>query len=291
MTKISPLSSLGREISWATHRFRFYNMAPLLVTMILASCSSVPLTKSGTLKSYDQLGSVEGVLSKSRSFADSQVLLAAKTVSISPTRLSPQVYTKLRDEKNGELVANVLDRTLCIDLSDKFRVVSPEKGADLNIQAVITDIVPTQKVAAGVSEAVTLGSSVVLPVGVPRLPIGLGGLAVEAEAIDSNGTQRAAIIWSRGANSITNSPRISEIGDAYGLASSFSDQFAQLLSKGKKPQGLNLSIPSPQKLSSRLGGTPKYSACTAFDKGTGLAGAFGNLLGAPPSWTDKSAGL
>nr|WP_261327421.1 DUF3313 domain-containing protein [Rhizobium leguminosarum] len=256
--------------------------------MILGSCSSVPLTQSGTLQSYSQLGPVEGVMSKSRSFANSQVLLAATTVSISPTRLSPQAYSKLRDTKNGALVANVLDRSLCIDLSDKFRIVSPGEGADLNIQAVITDIVPTQKVAAGVSEAVTLGSSVVLPVGVPRLPIGLGGLAVEAEAVDPNGTQSAAIVWARGANSITTSPRMSEIGDAYGLASSFSDHFAQVLISGKKPEVLKLSIPSRQKLKSRLGGAPKYLACNAFGKGTGLAGAIGDVLGAPPSWTDQS---
>ncbi|WP_246703548.1 DUF3313 domain-containing protein [Rhizobium sp. P28RR-XV] len=253
---------------------------------MLGSCSSVPLTQSGALGSYDRLGPVEGRVSKARTFLDAQALSAATTVSISPTRLSPQAYSKIHDEKNGKLVSNALDRALCIDLSDKFNIVRSGEKADLTIQAVITDIVPTGKIAAGVSKVATLGTSVVLPVGVPRLPIGLGGLAVEAEAVDAGNTQRAAIVWSRGANSITNGPRVSEVGDAYSLASSFADQFSRMLVKAQKPSGLNFSLPSGQKLKSQLGGAPKNAACEAFGRGSGIGGILTDAMGAPPSWSD-----
>lgn len=261
-------------------------VAGLLVVLALAGCSSVPLTQSGTLSTYQGLGPVEGRISKSRSFADTPAILAAQTVSISPTRLSPLASSRLHDAGNDRLVSNALDRAMCIDLSDKYRVVGPGEAADLTVHAVITDIVPTSKAVAGLSTAVTLGTSFVLPVGVPRLPIGLGGLAVEAEAVDARGAQRAAIVWSRGANSITNTARVSEVGDAYGLASSFASQFSEILVKGRKSSGLDLSLPSGQKLKSQLGGKPKNAACEAFGRAPGLGGVLSGVVGAPPSWTD-----
>jgi len=60
-----------------------------------------------------------------------------------------------------------------------------------------------------------LGSSAVLPVSVPRLPIGLGGLAVEAEAVDSAGVQLAGILI--GARRIFSTHLL--LADALGLRS------------------------------------------------------------------------
>ncbi|WP_204333732.1 DUF3313 domain-containing protein [Rhizobium leguminosarum] len=264
-------------------------MATMLLVIALAGCSSLPLTESGSLSSYDSLGPVEGRLGKSRTFLDTTALAAAKSVAISPTRLSPLAYSRIHDAGDDRLVSNALDRALCIDLSDKYQVVAPGKPADITVQTVITDIVPTSKAAAGLSTVATLGTSVILPVGVPRLPIGLGGLAVEAEAVDGNGVQRAAIVWSRGANSITNTARVSEVGDAYGLASSFASQFSEMLVKGRKPSSLELSLPSGQKLKSQLGGKPKNAACEAFGRAPGLGGVLAGIVGAPPSWTDRAA--
>ncbi|QND46665.1 DUF3313 domain-containing protein (plasmid) [Rhizobium lusitanum] len=264
-------------------------IAPLVLALGLGSCSSVPLTESGSLKSYSNLGPVEGRLSKSRIFLDTPALLAATSVAITPTRLSPFAYSRIHDAGNDKLVSNALDRALCIDLSDKYRVAGPGEPADITVQAVITDIVPTNKTAAGLSTVATIGTSVILPVGVPRLPIGLGGLAVEAEAVDSSGVQRAAIVWSRGANSITNGARVSEVGDAYGLASSFAAQFSEMLVKGRNSSGLDLSLPSGQKLKSQLGGKPKNAACEAFGRAPGLGGVLAGAVGAPPSWTDHAA--
>jgi len=122
---------------------------------------------------------------------------------------------------------------------------------------------------------------------VPRLPAGLGGLAVEAEAVDSGGVQRAAIVWSRGANSLQNTPRVSEVGDAYSLASKFSSEFSRMLIKGREPKGLDISLPSGQRMKSWLGGKPKYAACDAFGRSPGLIGAVAAKYGVPPQWTEK----
>ena len=269
---------------WASHRL----FPAALLAVFLAGCSSVPLKESGSLSSYSSLGPVEGSVSKSRSFMDASALLAAGSVTIEPARIAPGAAAGVNNPEQERLVANALDRALCIGLSDRYRVVGPGEKADLTVRTTITDIVPTGKVAAGVSKVATLGTSAVLPVGVPRLPIGLGGLAVEAEAIDSSGAQRAAIVWSRGANSITNSARISEVGDAYALAGTFADEFSRMLVKARKAKGLDLELPSSQRLKSQLGGAPKYAACDAFGRAPGVGGFVAGAVGAPPSWTDKA---
>lgn len=259
----------------------------ILVTVLgSSSCSSVPLAQTGSLASYDRLGPQQGHLSKSRSFVDGPSIVAASTVSLLPTTVSETALSKLSHPDESRLVANAIDRTMCVVLSDRYHIVPPGQRADLTVHATVTDIVPTGQVAAGLSTAVTLGSSVVLPVGVPRLPVGLGGMAAEVEAVDLLGQQRAAMVWSKGANSITDMPRVSEIGDAYNFASAFSSQFARLLIKGRTSSGLDIALPSRQRVQAALGGKPKEAACLAFGPAPGVGGMIAATLGAPPSWTD-----
>lgn len=283
---LTETASVGTAQS--TTRHPALSVFALVLALGVASCSSVALTESGSLSSYNRLGPPEGKLSKSRTFVDAPALMAATSVAILPTKVAPLAAPKVENANEGRLVANALDRALCIGLSDKYRVVRPGEPADITVRATITNIVPTGKVAAGVSKVATLGTSVVLPVGVPRLPIGLGGLAVEAEAVDAGGMQRAAIVWSRGANSITNSARISDVGDAYGLAGNFANEFSKILVKGKKETGVSLALPSGQKLKSQFGGAPKYAACDAFGRAPGVGGFVAGAVGAPPSWTDSA---
>lgn len=260
---------------------------PLTLAMAAAGCSSVPLKEVGTLSSYGNLGAPKGKLQKSRVYVDGRRLITAKTVNIVPTTFAFSAATRVKSDADRVMVANALDRALCVSLSDKYQLVSSGQPADLTIRSVVTDIVPTNKTMAGVSTIVTVGTGFVLPVGVPRLPVGLGGLAVEAEAVDSGGVQRAAIVWSRGANSLQNNPRVSEVGDAYDLASKFSGEFSRILIKGREAKGLDISLPSGQRMKSWLGGKPKYAACDAFGRSPGLMGAVAAKYGAPPQWTEK----
>lgn len=259
----------------------------LPLTLAIAGCASVPLKEGGTLSSYDRLGAPKGNLSKARTYVDGAGLAPLKTARIVPTAFAFGALPRITSEADRSLVANAIDRSLCVALSDKYQMVPTGQAADLTVRAVITDIVPTNKTMAGLSTVVSLGSSVVLPIGIPRLPVGLGGLAVEAEAVDRAGVQRAAMLWARGANSIQNNPRVSEVGDAYGLSAKFGSEFARMLVIGKEPAGLDLSLPSGQSMKSWLGGKPKYPACDAFGRAPGLVGVVADKVGAPPQWTDK----
>ena len=256
---------------------------------VAAGCANVPMKEAGTLSSYGKLGAETGTLSKSRTYVDGNGLTAVHTVRIVPTTFSPAAAARVPTAADRALVANALDRSLCIALSDRYQMVHANQQADMVVRAVVSDLVPTDKGAAGVSKVVSLGSGAILPVGVPRLPIGLGGLAVEAEAVDSAGVQRAAMVWSRGANSIENSPRISDVGDAYALATKFANAFSRVLVTGKQPEGLDLALPSGQRTKSWFGGAPKYAACDDYGRSPGVAGVIATQLGAPPGWTDKRA--
>ncbi|MDW5315873.1 DUF3313 domain-containing protein [Rhizobium sp. PL01] len=255
--------------------------------MVPAACTSVPLKEGGTLTSYTQLSPVKGKFTKSRTFVDSKGLATVITVSIVPTMFTLEAASRIKAPQDRALVTNALDRAVCVSLSDKYQIVHAGQPADLTVRTVVTDIVATNKTMAGVSTAVSLGSNIALPVGIPRLPVGLGGLAVEAEATDFTGIQRVAVVWSKGANSITNSARASEVGDAYSLASNFGKYLSRMLVSGEEPKGLDLSLPSAHRVNSVLGGKPKFAACDVFGRSPGLAGIVADKVGAPPQWTDK----
>jgi hypothetical protein len=128
-----------------------------------------------------------------------------------------------------------------------------------------------------------------LPVPIPRLPIGLGGLSVEAEAVSPDGTQRAAMLWARGANMLATKARVSKIGDAYSLSSAFGADFSRMLVKGQDPFRDKWAMPSTQNMKASLGGDPKYDACKAFGAAPDLKGMVTGPLGLPPDWTDTGA--
>ncbi|XUY25624.1 DUF3313 domain-containing protein [Agrobacterium sp. rho-8.1] len=259
----------------------------LLILLVVSGCSTVPLSDGTTLTSAGQLTASKGKFTKTRTFVDTRALAAVRTVAIIPTTFSFAASSRIKDPRDRSLVANALDRAVCVALSDRFEIAPAGQPADLTVRAVVAGVVPTNKAAAGVATAVSLGSSFALPVSVPRLPIGLGGLAVEAEAVDYSGTPRAAVLWSKGANSFTNKPRVSEVGDAYALANNFGKYFARMLSTGQDPKSMDLSLPSGHSMRSAMGGKPKYAACEAFGRAPGIAGALATQVGAPPQWTDK----
>jgi hypothetical protein len=171
-------------------------------------------------------------------------------------------------------------------------VVGPSEPADLTVHAVITHIKPTNPLAVGLSKVASVATSVALPnlrVPVPRIPIGLGSLSLEAEAIDYEGNQRAAMIWGRGANALLDSGRVAREGDAYNLAAKFGGDFSKLLVTGKTPFHTLPSLPSINELRALFARAPKYPACEAFGKSPGLVGMIGEQIGLPPAWTDKGA--
>ncbi|WP_433995845.1 DUF3313 domain-containing protein [Bradyrhizobium genosp. L] len=247
------------------------------------------MTTGGSLASYDELTPSDGLLAKSLVHVNKDDVLAAKTVRIVATTFSHAASPTLSPEQR-HLVANAIDRSLCVGLSERLEVVDPDRPADLTVHALVTQAAPTDEVAAGASMVIgfvptALNASV--PVPVPRLPVGLGSLTVEAEVRDPGSRQQAAMVWARGANSFTNSPRVSSAADAYDLASSFSDDFSKLVVTGATPFGTVPELPSLDKIGASLGGKPKYAACEAFGRNPGLIGMAAGKLGMPPEWSDK----
>ncbi|WP_275448525.1 DUF3313 domain-containing protein [Mesorhizobium retamae] len=254
----------------------------------LSACTSVPLPEGTSLSSYAGMSPSGGTLTKAKLRLDSTPVLAAKTVRIVPT--STRIGSHGFNARDLALVSNAIDRAICTNLSDRFQIVPPSQPADLVIHATVTDIVATNRLAAAGSIAASLGASVAdLGVPIPRLPIGLGGLAIEAEALDKDGLQKAAMVWSRGANMITTKARISTVGDAYSLSSTFAADFSRMLVKGKDPFKGIPAIPSMQKLRVSLGGNPKYDACRVFGRAPGIPGMVAARFGLPPTWVDKGA--
>jgi Protein of unknown function (DUF3313) len=258
--------------------------------MMLTGCAVAPLERSGGLSSYADLSPADGMLTKAQVRIDREKVLAARSVTIVPTTFSAAAERRGLSEKQRTLVANVIDRTLCADLTERFRVVPAGQHADLTIHAVVTHLNITDKSVAAASKVASIVPAVAFPnahVMVPRIPLGLGSLSIEAEARAPAGEQQAAIVWARGANSFTNQPRISEAGDAYDLASDFGDDFSKLLVSAANPFDGHVSLPAKERIDLALGKEPEEAACKIFGRGPGVLGMLGAAVAMPPEWTDN----
>jgi hypothetical protein len=268
---------------------------------VISACTTVPLAQTGSLSSYERLQPADSKFNgrKSRVHVDKEAVLAARTVLIVPTTFSPSATDPKLSERDRKLVANAVDRSVCIGLSDRFHIVLPPQMADLRVHVSIASIVPTDETAAATSKVLDIGKSVVTSTGVVetsvpipsvRVPIGLGGIALEGEAVDPTGRQKAAMLWAKGASSFFgNATRVSPVGDAYELASSFGDDFSELLVTGDNPFSTKLpSLPTMQRVKSMFGGAPKEAVCDAFGR-KGVTDMVAGKFGFPPEWTDDGA--
>jgi hypothetical protein len=258
--------------------------------LMAAGCATAPLERSGSLASYANLTTSDGLLTKSQVSISKADILAARTLRIEPAAITVAAATESFSDKQRSLIKNAINRAMCSTLSERFRIVAPTEAADLSVRVVITHMAPTDATAAGVSKVASVVPSIVapgVPIPVPRLPIGLGSLSAEAEARDRSGNQKAAMIWARGANSFTSPPRLSSDGDAYDLASAFGEDFGKLLVAAQSPFGKVSAPPSLDSLKATLGGAPKEAVCEAFGRAPGLPGLIGQRIGLPPDWTDQ----
>jgi hypothetical protein len=292
------LSTLDYAPTW-TRGIRPCLLLPLLP--LVSACATVPLEQTGALSSYERLQPADSKFSgrKSRVHVDKDAVLAAKTVLIVPTSFSPAAASAKLSPRDRRLVANAVDRSVCIALSDRFHIVSPPQTADLMVRVTIANIVPTDETAAATTKVLDISKTVLTTTGVVetsvpipsvRIPIGLGGIALEGEAVGPSGRQTAAMLWAKGARAFFgNTTRVSPVGDAYELASSFSDDFSELLVTGEDPFRFKLpSLPHMHRLKSKFGGAPKEGACDAFGR-SGVTDMVAGKFGFPPEWTDDGA--
>lgn len=189
----------------------------------LVGCAGAPTSATVGISSSEKMTSVRQSRSGSiDQFVDAEALQQVASVSLPEVTVLDGAYQLPINERQAELVANQAGRQLCAKLSRYF-LIDQEKP-DLRLQIVVTKIAATSKGASGASALVGAVSPVPF-----RFPTGLGGLAVEGSAQSPDGEQHLVQRWSKGANSILNSAKVSLIGDAYQLAGSFAKNFAKTL--------------------------------------------------------------
>jgi hypothetical protein len=248
-----------------------YQLSVVLMLGSLSGCASSTPPTGGTLTSYSGLTKTTAHRAQALERADNIALMAAQTVRIEPVTFASDAQSKATPVQLA-LLANAMERSLCKRLSTRFNIVAAPDKADLTIKTVVTRIKPTNAAAAGLSLAV---SASILPFA-PRIPVGLGGFSAEAEAIQPDGGQAAAMVWSRDAD-ILSGKRVSTIGDAYDLSISFTHDLAKLLAS---------PMTQPRIRTPTRRDKPVAVACNIYGKGPGIVGAVGGLLGASPKMTD-----
>lgn len=258
---------------------------------LLVGCQELPIAGAGSLQTYDALAASDGLVTKSRVYVDKPALAGARRLFIVPTNFSAPAAQTVASAGDRRLIANAIDRALCANLSEKFEIVGAREQADLTVRAAISHIALTDEVAAGVSKGLSVAGTALGGGLVPRLPYGLGSLSVEAEALDTRGRQRAAMVWARGAGLLGSEAAVSDISDAYQVAGKFGEDFGQMLVTGESPFGHLPGLMSSERINLALGLPPSHSACAAYGRGPGVAGALGSAMGLPPDVTDRGTGV
>ncbi len=258
---------------------RYQRWMAASAALCLSACASSSITRTGAISGYQDMTAVKTSRTRALIRADADDLAKAKSVRIAPVAYADGAGGEVSAEQRA-LVANLVARTLCVKLSDRFDIVSGPGPADLTVRAVITRMTPTNREAAGASVPLRLAS---MAVGVPmpfRIPVGLGAFAAEGEAIDAKGAQRAAIVWARGADALTNRARVSKIADAYDLSGAFAGDLAALIVTGRNP------LHDLPKDLFKTRERPVAAACDVYGKSNTAGKFMSGFIGAPPEWTD-----
>jgi hypothetical protein len=208
--------------------------ALLLGILALPACATKPPTQTGFLSNQAGMETVSGtVRAQIERQRDLEALRTVRKLALLPAMLQeggdiPDTITP----ESRTLVQGELDRQLCFRLSRRFELVGPEDPEASRVQAVITRLQETNATASAASAAV----SWFLPGGSVRLPVGRGGVSIEARLDLADGQQAAAMAWSRGAGVVMDEGSLSEVGDAHRFTANFADDFSDFLVESESPQ-------------------------------------------------------
>jgi len=208
---------------------------PIVLAMLSCACASVPGARQSRVdNSHELLSVARQPHLRIDQYIDAAALAQTPDIALPQARLDEGAYGKQISDTQAQLVANNAARALCRELS-RYAVLKADDGdAALAPELVVSAIMPTSGAASGASSVI----GIFVP-GPFRLPAGLGGLAIDAQLVDSNGKTVAVMRWARGANAVTNDAKVSSIGDAWQLADKFGSEFARaLLDTDLKKAGL-----------------------------------------------------
>lgn len=228
---------------------------------LLSACSTIPEDK-GSLSNYTNLDKTSGVASKFKSFSDKEKLKNYNSIYIAPTIIDQKVLDKVGDARI-DLVANLIDRTICMNLAKSYEILGAQSDNALSMKLYITDFEPTGRAASTISSAILV-----------RVPIGLGLLSAEGEITANDAGQLMAIQWSHKAAPVLTTGGLSKISDAYVFAS----EFANKTSKLAQPEGDRNNQDDIIKLRQKF-------CIDNYGKGTAAMGL--SQIGVPPEMFDK----
>lgn len=199
--------------------------------LCLTACASADVTRSGFLSDYSRLEPrTDTVRAKVAQYSNAPLLQSIERIWIEPTVLAGDIGDGFSEEEKAIIVREI-DRRLCFAVSDRFQIVDQQDSNAGRLRAAASRIAPTN--AVGSSASAVANFFIPGPLGV-RVPGSTGGLAAEAELLDANGQQAAAVVWARDAQVVgTESPSLSRIGDAHQLTGAFADIVADAV----EPEG------------------------------------------------------
>lgn len=194
----------------------------------LTACATAPAPPSGYLTRYEGLSArqdtVRATVAQRR---DDRAASLITAVVLERAELMPDAAPALTNAEWG-LVLGEIDRQVCYEISERFKVVEEGGEGIGRVRVAATRVSATHPVGSLASAAANW--FIPGPIGV-RVPGTTGGLAAEAEMLDSDGEQVAAIVWARNATVVgTDDPSLSRVGDAHQLAEAFGDMVADAFS-------------------------------------------------------------
>lgn len=206
-----------------------------ILALGVTACATAPAPESGYLTSYEGLSLREDTVRASvAQRRDDAAARSITAVVLERAELMPDAAAALTPEEWG-LVLGEIDRQVCYEVSERFGIVE-EGGAGVGrIRIAATRVSATHPVGSVASAAANW--FIPGPIGV-RVPGTTGGLAAEAEMLDIDGRQVAAIVWARNATVVgTDDPSLSRVGDAHQLAEAFGDMVADAFAPPERKAG------------------------------------------------------
>jgi hypothetical protein len=259
-------------------------LALLASVSLLSACASAPRSGSNEASAVGSLDAQLQPVKQSRHvqiFAAVQrdALRAAHSVALPRVRLSASAEVGSTSEAQQALLSNAVARSACLELSKRFVLQPPGQTADVQLDIQLTAIRTSSAAASGLSALVGL----VVP-GPSRLPLGLGGLAARADAVDAQGQALLSYRWARGARSVAEDASMSRIGDAWQLAQRLGRDVGLELAAMREPKPERRPLlPKEERQAGR-------DLCRAHFGSTPLLGrGLGKLLPLSPEAMDSGA--
>jgi len=253
------------------------SVGAVLGLMLLHGCASAPKDVASGISSDQPTQTVrDKSYARAERYLDVDAVLGVHSLTLPRIQVAEGAVGAGITVEQADLVANRAGREICLRLAPYLRV--DDAAPDLDIELRVTAIRSTSAVASGISA----GLDVLVP-GPFRVPAGMGGFAADGVA-RQQGHDLLVLRWSEGANAVTDSAKVSAIGDAYQLAAQFAADFSNSLIDPKSAAG-----PRRPRLDDAVIEANQARCHERFGKAS-LAGRGASfLLPLPPEAIDKGA--